>query len=76
LDSDNGSGSSYDDNKIEIVEGMLLGDEHAVYHVQRVLTNEAHVAVVVVQSEDQDVIVGTEQILTIDYAKVLYRQYH
>jgi hypothetical protein len=43
-DSDNDSDSSYDDNEIEIVEGMLLSDDSAVYRVQIVLTNETHVA--------------------------------
>jgi hypothetical protein len=70
------SGSSYDDDQIDIVEGTLLGNEYAVYRVRRVLTNETHVAVVVLQSEDRNVIVGTEQLLTIDHAKVLYREYH
>jgi hypothetical protein len=76
LGDDDVSGSSYDDDQIDIVEGTLLGNEYAVYRVRRVLTNETHVAVVVLQSEDRNVIVGTEQLLTIDHAKVLYREYH
>jgi hypothetical protein len=75
-DSDDDGDSSYDDNEIDIVEGTLLGDDSAVYRVRRVLTNETHVAVVVVESEDDDVVVGMERIFTIDYARVLYRQYH
>jgi hypothetical protein len=75
LGNDDVSGSSYDDDEIDIVEGTLLGNEYAVYRVRRV-TNETHVAVVVLQSEDRNVIVGTEQLLTIDHAKVLYREYH
>jgi hypothetical protein len=68
--------SDYDDTEIEILEGTLLGDDYTVYRVRRVLTNETHVAVVVVQSEDRDVVAGTERILTIDQARILYRQYH
>jgi hypothetical protein len=68
--------SDYADTDIEIVEGTLLGDDYTVYCVRRVLTNEMHVAIVVVQSEDRDVVVGTGRILTIDQARILYRQYH
>jgi hypothetical protein len=74
LDSDDDSG--YDDDDIEIVGGTLIGDDYVVYRVRRVLTNETHVAVLVIQSEDRDVVVGTERIFTLDYARVLYRQYH
>jgi hypothetical protein len=74
LDSDDDSG--YEDEEIEIKEGTLLGDHYVVYRVRRVLINETHIAVVVMQSEDRDVVVGTERIFTIHYAKVLYRQYH
>jgi hypothetical protein len=74
-DGDDNSGSSSCDD-IEIVEGTLLGDDSAVYRVRRVLTNETHVAVVVIESEDRDMVVDTERIFTIDYARVLYRQYH
>jgi hypothetical protein len=73
LESDD---SDYDDDDIRIVEGTLLGDDYAVYRVRRVLINETHVAVVVMQSEDRDVVVGTERIFTIDFARILYRQYH
>jgi hypothetical protein len=77
LDSDEDhSGSSYDDSEIDIVSGTLLGNDSAVYRVRRVLTNETHVAVVVVESEDVDIVVDTERIFTLDYARVLYRQYH
>jgi hypothetical protein len=75
-DSDDGEDSNYDDNDIIIVPGTLLGDDYTVFRVRRVLTNDTHVAVVVVQSEDRDVVVDTERIFTIDYARVLYRQYH
>jgi hypothetical protein len=75
-DSDNDGESDYDDNNIIIVPGTLLGDNYTVLSVRRVLTNDTHVAVVVVQSEDRDVIVDTERIFTLDYARVLYRQYH
>jgi hypothetical protein len=68
--------SNYADTDIEIVEGTLLGDDYTVYCVRRVLTNETHVTIVVVQSEDRDVVVGTKRILTIDQARILYRQYH
>jgi hypothetical protein len=74
LDSDDDS--SYDDEEIEIEGGTLLGDDYVVYRVRRVLINETHVAVVVIQSEDRDVVVGTERIFTIQHARVLYRQYH
>ena len=46
--SDGSSSSSNDDNEdIDIVEGTLLGNDSAVYHVHWVLTNETHVAAVV-----------------------------
>jgi hypothetical protein len=73
---DDDSGGSSDENDIEIVAGTLLGDDYAVYRVRRVLTNETHVAVIVVESEDRDLVVDTERIFTLDYARVLYRQYH
>jgi hypothetical protein len=73
LESDD---SDYDDDDIRIVEGTLLGDDYVVYRVRRVLINETHVAVVVMQSEDRDVVVGTERMFTIDFARILYRQYH
>jgi hypothetical protein len=76
LDNANDSGSSSDDNGIEIVKGTLLGDDFAVYRVRRVLTNETHVAVIVVESQDHDLVVGTERIFTIEYTRVLYRQYN
>jgi hypothetical protein len=76
LDSDDDDESDYDDDDIDIVEGTLLGDDIAVYRVRRVLTNETHVAVVVVESEDRDVVVDTERIFTIAQARILYRQYH
>jgi hypothetical protein len=75
-DSDDDGESDYDDDDILIVPGTLLGDDSTVFRVRRVLTNDTHVAVVVVQSEDRDVIVDTERIFTLDYARVLYRQYH
>jgi hypothetical protein len=75
-DANDSSGSSSDESGIKIVEGTLLGNDFAVYHVRRVLTNETHVAVVVVESEDRDLVVGTERIFSIEYARVLYRQYH
>jgi hypothetical protein len=74
LDSDDDSG--YDDDDINIIAGTLLGDDYVVYRVRRVLSNETHVAVLVIQSEDRDVVVGTERIFTLDFARVLYRQYH
>ncbi len=73
-DDDDSGGSSKD--SIEILEGTLLGDDSAVYRVRRVLMNETHVAVVVVESEDPNLVVDTERIFTLDYARVLYRQYH
>jgi hypothetical protein len=76
LDSDDDTGGSYDDDEIDFVEGTLIGDDYTVYRVRRVLTNETHVAAVVVQSEDRDVVAGTERIFTMDYARNLYRQYH
>jgi hypothetical protein len=74
LDIDDDSG--YDDDDIDIIAGTLLGDDYVVYRVRRVLSNETHVAVLVIQSEDRDVVVGTERIFTLDLARVLYRQYH
>jgi hypothetical protein len=76
LDSDDDDDSGYDDDDIRIVGGTLLGDDYVVYRVRRVLINETHVAVVVIQSEDRDVVVGTERIFTIEHARLLYRQYH
>jgi hypothetical protein len=52
LDSNDNS-NDYDDDKIVLLTGRLLGDEYTVYHVQRVLTNKMHVAVVVIQSKSQ-----------------------
>jgi hypothetical protein len=75
-DDDTSVSGSYDDDEINIVEGTLIGDNDAVYRVRRVLVNKTHVAVVVVESEDHDVVVDTERIFNIAYARVLYRQYH
>jgi hypothetical protein len=76
LDSDDNDSSDSNDNAFTIVEGTLLGDDYTVYRVRRVLTNDTHAAVVVIQSEDRDVVVGTERIFPMNVAKVLYRQYH
>jgi hypothetical protein len=66
LDTDDDSGGSSNSNDIKIVAGTLLGNDSAVCRVQRVLTNETYVAVVVVESEDRDLVVDTEQIFTLD----------
>jgi hypothetical protein len=76
FDADDDSAGGSSDGSIEILGGTLLGDDSAVYRVRRVLTNETHVSVVVVESEDPNLVVDTERIFTLDYAKVLYKQYH
>jgi hypothetical protein len=76
LDLDNDESSDYEDDEIDMVEGTLIGDDYVVYRVRRVLSNQTHVACLVIQSEDRDVVVQTERIFTMDTARNLYRQYH
>jgi hypothetical protein len=52
LDTEDDSGGSSNDDEIKIVTGMLLGNDSAVHHVQRVLTNKMQSAVMVTESED------------------------
>jgi hypothetical protein len=68
LDNDDDSGGSSEDDEIKsIVAGTLLGNDSTVYHVQRVLTNEMHVAAMVIESKDCDLDAAeTERIFTLD----------
>ena len=54
----------------------LLGNDNYLLRVRRVLNLRTHVVVSVQESSDADIVVGSERMLTMDEAVLLYREYH
>jgi hypothetical protein len=54
----------------------LLANDDYLLRVHRVLNQQTHVVVTVQESTHTDFVVGSEQVLTMDEAVQLYREYH
>jgi hypothetical protein len=74
-DGDDGSEGEGDDD-VEIEPGQTIGSRTVVLEVRRVTAGATHVICFVVESLDNDYIAGTERVLTMAAAQLLYIEYH
>ena len=61
---------------MEIEPGQTIGSRTVVLEVRRVTAGATHVICFVVESLDNDYIAGTERVLTMAAAQLLYIEYH
>jgi hypothetical protein len=76
-ESDSESSAGDDNDKdVEIEPGQTIGSRTVVLEIRRITAGATHVICFVVESLDNDYIAGTERVLTMAAARLLYIEYH
>jgi hypothetical protein len=76
VSSDSDSSHHSKDMEVEIEAGMTIGSSKVVLDVRRVTAGATHVVCLVVESITNDYIEGTERVLTMAAARLLYTAYN